>query len=154
MPTPDQTLLGPVVCVTNEAAGSDGDSFTHVFKQRKIGPVVGKRTWGGVIGIWPKHVLADKGYTTQPEYAIYYLDKGWEIENRGVDPDVEVDYRPQDYAAGRDPQLDAAIEIVLAELKRHPPKLPAFAKRPKVPLPKLPKREATQATKGRGARKR
>jgi tricorn protease len=140
MPTPHESMLGPMVCVTNESAGSDGDSFTHVFKQRKLGTVVGKRTWGGVIGIWPKHVLADKGYTTQPEYASFYVDKGWEIENRGVEPDVEVDYTPQDYAAGRDPQLAEAIKIVLAQLKKAPPKLPDFSKRPKLRLPKLPKR--------------
>lgn len=140
MPTPDQSLLGPIICITNEVAGSDGDSFTHIFKQRKLGTVVGKRTWGGVIGIWPKHVLVDKGYTTQPEYANFYLDKGWEVENRGVDPDVEIEFKPQDYAAGRDPQLDEAIRRILAELKRTPPKLPDFSVRPKLPLPKLPKR--------------
>lgn len=101
---------GPLVALTNEHAGSDGDIFSHCFKLLGLGPLVGKRTWGGVIGIYPRHRLADGTLTTQPEYSHWYRDVGWSVENYGTDPDVEVENAPQDYAAGRDRQLERAIE--------------------------------------------
>ena len=108
-PYPADSPAGPLVAVTNEHAGSDGDIFTHCFKLLGLGPVVGKRTWGGVIGISPRHALVDGSLTTQPEYAFWFSDVGWSVENYGTDPDVEVDIRPQDHVAGDDPQLDMAV---------------------------------------------
>ena len=105
-PYPDESPAGPMVALTNELAGSDGDIFSHTFKMLKLGPLVGKRTWGGVIGIWPRHRLVDGTVTTQPEFSFFFDDVGWRVENYGTDPDIEVDNAPQDYARGADPQLD------------------------------------------------
>jgi tricorn protease len=121
---PNHAPRGPLVALTNELAGSDGDIFSHTFKLLKLGPLVGKRTWGGVIGIWPRHTLADGTLTTQPEFSFYFDDVGWNVENYGTDPDVEVDNRPQDYVRGVDVQLNRAIEICLEELKKKPPHTP------------------------------
>ena len=110
---PDEAVAGPVVCLTNEHAGSDGDIFSHCFKLMKLGPLVGTRTWGGVVGIWPRHMLVDGTQTTQPEYAFWFSDVGWAVENYGTDPDIEVDNAPQDAAAGRDRQLEAAVATAL-----------------------------------------
>jgi tricorn protease len=81
---------GPIVALTNEMAGSDGDIFSHCFKLLKLGPLVGTRTWGGVIGIWPRHKLVDGTQTTQPEFAFWFEDVGWRVENYGTEPDVRV----------------------------------------------------------------
>ena len=97
-PYPEEAVAGPVVALTNEHAGSDGDIFSHSFKLMKIGPLVGTRTWGGVIGIWPRHALVDGTETTQPEYSFWFDDVGWGVENYGTDPDIEVDNAPQDAA--------------------------------------------------------
>ena len=132
---PSHSVAGPMVAVTDEWAGSDGDIFSHQFKQMKLGKLVGKRTWGGVIGIHPRLSLADGTMTTQPEFATYMKDVGWKVENYGTDPDVEVDVTPEDYAKGRDPQLDKAIEIALEQLKKKPVELPDFKDRPKLSLP-------------------
>jgi tricorn protease len=129
-PYPMYSLGGPIVALTNEWAGSDGDIFSHVFKLMKLGPLVGKRTWGGVIGIWPRNTLSDGSFTTQPEFSFWFQDVGWGVENYGTDPDVEVDVAPQDYAAGRDPQLARAIEVLLDRLAAEPPEKPAFDDRP------------------------
>ncbi len=104
---------GAMVALTNEYAGSDGDIFSHSFKLMGLGPLIGKRTWGGVIGIWPRYDLVDGGYTTQPEFSFWFKDVGWKVENHGTDPDIEVEYKPQDYARDVDPQLDRSIEEVL-----------------------------------------
>ncbi len=137
---PDEAPAGPLVLLTNEWAGSDGDIFTHGFKMLKLGPVVGTRTWGGVIGIDLTLPLVDGSVTTQPEFAFWFNDVGWGVENRGADPDEEVIVRPQDYAAGRDPQLERAIELVREALARHAPVLPDLDRRPRKPLPTLPPR--------------
>jgi tricorn protease len=123
---PHDAVLGPRVAITNEFAGSDGDVFSHAFKLMRLGKLVGKRTWGGVIGIWPRHALVDGTVTTQPEFSFWFSDVGWRVENYGTDPDVVVEYRPQDYAAGTDPQLDRAIDIALGELENEPVSLPSF----------------------------
>lgn len=107
---------GAMVALTNEYAGSDGDIFSHSFKLMGLGPLIGKRTWGGVVGIWPRHNLVDGGYTTQPEFSFWFKDVGWALENYGVDPDIVVEYTPQDYAQGVDPQLDCAIAQVLQQI--------------------------------------
>ncbi len=100
----------------------------------KLGTLVGKRTWGGVVGISPRLELADGTITTQPEYATYMNDVGYGVENYGTDPDIEVDITPQDFAEGKDPQLDKAISVALAQLKKNPVKLPKFDKKPKLSL--------------------
>ncbi len=139
-PYPDEAPRGPLVALTNERAGSDGDIFSHAFKMLGLGPVIGKRTWGGVIGIWPRHALADGTITTQPEYSFAFDDVGWRVENYGTDPDIDVDIAPQDYARGVDTQLDRGIEEVLALLEKHPPHTPNPEDRVRLVAPKLPPR--------------
>ncbi len=139
-PYPPESVLGPMVALTNEMAGSDGDIFSHGFKLMKLGPLLGKRTWGGVIGIWPRHALVDGTVTTQPEFSFWFQDVGWGVENYGTDPDIEVDNRPQDYVRGVDAQLERAIEEIQRLIEGHPPRLPEFDKRPSRALPKLPRR--------------
>ncbi|MFF3324384.1 S41 family peptidase [Streptomyces sp. NPDC002889] len=115
---------GPVVAVANEFSGSDGDIVNAAIKALGIGPVVGTRTWGGVIGIDSRYRLVDGTLVTQPKYAFWLEGYGWDVENRGVDPDVEVVTTPQDYAAGRDPQLDEAVRMALAALTENPARTP------------------------------
>ncbi|OLB66631.1 MAG: hypothetical protein AUI10_02220 [Actinobacteria bacterium 13_2_20CM_2_72_6] len=93
-----------------------------------------------MIGIWPRHALADGTLTTQPEFSFAFDDVGWRIENYGTDPDIEVDYRPQDYARGFDPQLDAAINQALDELAKNPAHAPNPEDRPRLGRPPLPPR--------------
>jgi tricorn protease len=132
---PSHSVAGAVVCITDEFAGSDGDIFSHNFKQMKLGTLIGKRTWGGVIGINPRLALADGTLTSQPEYATYMNDVGWGVENYGTDPDIEVDISPQDYAEGKDPQLEKAISVALSQLKKNPVKIPKFDKKPLLKIP-------------------
>jgi tricorn protease len=141
-PYPADSPAGPLVAVTNEHAGSDGDIFTHCFKLLGLGPVVGKRTWGGVVGIAPHHMLVDGSLTTQPEYAFWFSDVGWAVENYGTDPDIEVDIRPQDAVAGGDPQLDRAVSLAMSALRRHRPLRADTLRRPSLVLPELPPRVA------------
>jgi len=128
-PYPRDSVLGPMVAVTNEQAGSDGDIFSHCFKLMKLGPLIGKRTWGGVIGIRARDRLVDGGIVTQPEFSFWFEDVGWGVENYGTDPDIEVDIAPQDYAAGRDTQLERTIEEILRLLEEQPPKRPDLKKK-------------------------
>lgn len=137
MPYPPESVAGPMVAVTNQFAGSDGDIFSHCFKLYKLGPLVGKRTWGGVIGIWPRHNLVDGTTTTQPEFSFWFTDVGWKVENYGTDPDYEVDIAPQDYRDGRDPQIDKALELIADALKKQPFSLPKFDERPNLAIPVL-----------------
>ena len=109
-----------MVALADELSGSDGDIVTAAIKRMGIGPVVGVRTWGGVIGIDGRYALVDGTRVTQPRYAFWFDDVGWEVENRGVAPDVEVVIRPQDWVAGRDPQLERAVDMALAALDRRP----------------------------------
>lgn len=134
-PYPAASMIGPIVAVTNEHAGSDGDIFSHCFKLMKIGTLIGTRTWGGVIGIWPRHRLVDFSVVTQPEYSFWFKDVGWGVENYGTDPDIYVDIPPHDWANGTDPQLDTAIQLIVQELEKHPVQLPDFTDRPQLPLP-------------------
>jgi len=132
---------GPMVMLTNELAGSDGDIVSHSFKLLGLGPLIGKRTWGGVIGINPQHALVDNTLTTQPEYSFYFDDVGWRVENYGTDPDIEVEITPQDHAAGRDPQLARAIAEALRLIVERPPHAPAPPPRPRLaPAPLPPRR--------------
>jgi tricorn protease len=136
-PYPPESVSGPLVALTNEHAGSDGDIFSHGFKMMGLGPLLGKRTWGGVIGIWPRHALVDGTITTQPEFSFWFQDVGWGVENYGTDPDIEIDNLPQDYARGVDAQLDRAITEAVKLLESNPPKKPDFSNRPDLSLPRL-----------------
>ncbi len=121
---PSDAPRGPVVAVVDENAGSDGDIVTAVIKALDIGPVVGTRTWGGVIGIDMRYKLLDGTQVTQPRYSFWLQGPGWGVENYGVDPDIEVVMTPQDHAAGADPQLDEAVRIALAALAERPSAVP------------------------------
>lgn len=114
---PSDAPRGPVVAISDEFSGSDGDIVTAAIKALGIGPVVGMRTWGGTIGIDMRYRLVDGTMVTQPRYASWMEGPGWGVENRGVEPDVEVPMTPADYAAGRDPQLDTAIRLALQALE-------------------------------------
>jgi tricorn protease len=138
-PYPAESAAGPAVALTNEHAGSDGDIFSHCFKLMKIGPLVGKRTWGGVIGIWPRHALVDGTETTQPEFSFWFSDVGWQVENYGTDPDIDVDNAPQDALAGRDRQLETALQVALERVAAHD-STPRFGPRPNLARPPLPPR--------------
>ena len=129
-PYPADALLGPIVALTNEYAGSDGDIFSHCFKLMDLGPLLGKRTWGGVIGIWPRHRLVDGSITTQPEFAHWFEDVGYGLENHGTEPDIVVDDPPGSMAGDRDPQLDSAIEKALERLEEEQPSVPDFGPAP------------------------
>jgi tricorn protease len=117
---PAASVPGPMVALTDEWCGSDGDIFANAFSSLDLGPTVGTRTWGGVIGIEPQVRLADGTVTTQPEYAFWFKNAGWDVENRGVSPGYEVVITPEDWDAGADPQLDAAIDLVLDALAADP----------------------------------
>ncbi|MBL9029964.1 MAG: PD40 domain-containing protein [Caedimonas sp.] len=129
IPYPEDSPMGPMVALTNQYAGSDGDMFSYAFKAMKLGPLIGKRTWGGVIGIWPRHSLIDGGMTTQPEFSFWFKDLGWSVENYGIDPDIEVDITPQDYLQGKDPQLDRSIEEVMNIMRDYPILTPDIARK-------------------------
>ncbi len=118
IPYPSDAPRGPMVALVNEYTGSDGDIFTHAFKALGMGTVIGKRTWGGVVGIWPKYPLIDGTRTSQPEFSFWFQDAGWSVENQGVFPDIEVDIKPQDYAKKTDPQLVCALENVLVSIEK------------------------------------
>src|SRR5471032_2798299 len=124
-PYPPESLGGPMIALTNQFAGSDGDIFSHCFKLYGLGTLVGMRTWGGVVGINPYHELVDGTVTTQPEYSFWFVDSGWGVENYGTDPDVVVDIAPQDTAAGRDPQMETALKLI-GEAIGQVPVRPAF----------------------------
>jgi len=124
---PYRTLNGPFVVITNEYAGSDGDIFPAAVQLEKLAPVIGMRSWGGVIGIRADKPMVDGGILTQPEYAWNDPKGGWTIENHGVDPDIVVQNLPQELAKGVDTQLDRAIAEVMKRHAEHPPVKPNFA---------------------------
>lgn len=140
MPYPGESVMGPMVALTNEFAGSDGDIFSHAFKMMGLGPLIGKRTWGGVVGIWPRHSLVDGTTTTQPEFSFYFNDVRWGVENYGTDPDIDIDNTPQDYARGVDAQLERTLQEILKLLEANPPQYPNFDERPSRAAPVLPGR--------------
>lgn len=137
VPYPPESVGGPMIAITNQFAGSDGDIFSHCFKLYKLGPLVGKRTWGGVIGIEPYHYLVDGTLTTQPEYSFWFSDVGWKVENYGTDPDYDVDFAPQDYRDGKDPQMDFALRLMDGALEHTTELRPDLTTRPSLPLPTL-----------------
>ena len=121
---PQEARRGPLVTLADEFAGSDGDIVTAAIKLLGLGPVVGTRTWGGVIGIEGRQGLVDGTTVSVPRYAFFFDEYGWGVENHGVDPDVEVLITPNDAAAGRDPQLETAVRLALDALGKQPPPVP------------------------------
>ena len=118
--TPNAAIYGPKVMIANEFSGSGGDALPWLFKQAKLGPLVGKRTWGGLVGIGPIPVLMDGGHVTSPSVAFFSPKGNWDVENHGVDPDVVVDQDPKLVSEGHDPQLEKAVSLAMEDLKAHP----------------------------------
>jgi tricorn protease len=118
--TPNAGIYGPKVMIANEFSGSGGDALPWLFKQAKLGTLVGKRTWGGLVGIGAIPVLMDGGHVTSPSVAFFSPKSEWDVENHGVDPDVAVEQDPKAVSEGHDPQLEKAVAIALEELKQHP----------------------------------
>lgn len=142
---PHHAPRGPVIILADEFAGSDGDIITQVSKLRGIGPVIGTRTWGGVVGIDNRFALADGTGVTQPRYATWFSGGiGWDVENRGVEPDIEVLFPPHAYAAGTDPQLEygiGALKEMIQELPTdRPPLREGYRKVRPAPLPSRPQK--------------
>jgi tricorn protease len=128
--SPSEAIYGPKVMLINEMSGSGGDALPWYFRKTGIGPLIGKKTWGGLVGIGGYPTLLDGGRVTAPRFAIYGLSGDWEVENRGIAPDVAVEITPKDFAAGHDPQLETGVNLVVEELKAHP--IPA------IPIPPYP----------------
>lgn len=124
---PYRTLNGPFVVLLNEEAGSDGDIFPYVVQYQGLAPVIGKRSWGGVVGIRNDKRLVDGGNLTQPEFAWWDKERGWAMENHGVDPDIDVDSLPHDEGRGVDRQLERGIAEVLRLHAENPPEAATFA---------------------------
>jgi tricorn protease len=130
--SPGGMLLGPMVCLLNEFSASDGDLFPYQFKHYKLGKLIGKRSWGGVVGIRGTLPLLDGGSLNRPEFARYDTEgKNWVIEGHGVDPDIVIDNDPAREFAGIDDQLNKAIEVILEELKTKEKTLPPAPAGPK-----------------------
>lgn len=129
--TPLASIQGPKVMIINEWAGSGGDALPYYFRDRKIGPLVGTRTWGGLVGIYDYPILIDGGTVTAPRVAFYNKQGMWEVENEGVAPDIEVEQLPKFWQGDRDPQLDRAVEEALKLLEKNPPKKVQRAPYPK-----------------------
>src|SRR5262249_21620225 len=136
MKRPPASIQGPKVMIADETGGSGGDLLPWMFRRFQLGPIVGTRTWGGLVGILGFPTLMDGGVITAPDLAIWDAEKGWVVENEGVPPDIEVEQTPAEVIAGRDPQLERAIQIVMDELKKTPAPRP---KRPVYPVKALPK---------------
>ncbi len=130
-PDPNESVMGPMVCLLDEFSASDGDIFPYRFKKYELGKLIGKRSWGGVVGIRNSLPLLDGGSLFKPEFATYGASgEGWIIEGHGVDPDIVVDNDPAREFAGIDDQLNKAIEVILEELKTKEKALP--------PIPDFP----------------
>ncbi|MGB6773360.1 MAG: PDZ domain-containing protein [Terriglobales bacterium] len=118
--TPQASVLGPKVMITNEFSGSGGDAMPWYFREAQLGPLVGKRTWGGLVGIGGIPVLMDGGRVTSPSFGFFNPQGQWDVENHGVQPDYEVDMEPKAVSEGHDPQLEKAVSLALDELAKHP----------------------------------
>ena len=116
---PSGSIQGPKVMIIDETAGSGGDYLPWMFKKFEVGPVVGKRTWGGLVGVLGFPEFIDGGSVTAPNVA-FWNEEGFRIENEGVAPDIEVEQWPKEIIAGRDPQLEKAIETVMELLDQNP----------------------------------
>jgi tricorn protease len=118
--SPTAGIYGPKVMIINESAGSGGDALPYMFHQRKLGPLVGTRTWGGLVGTLGFPPTIDGGGITAPNLAFYDLSGKWAVENEGVPPDIEVEYTPAEVIKGHDPQLERAVQEALKLLERNP----------------------------------
>ena len=118
---PAQAIFGPKVMIINEMSGSGGDALPWLFRKNGIGPLVGERTWGGLVGIGGYPKLMDGGTVTAPRWAIYGTQGQWEVENIGIPPDIEVPADPEQMRQGHDPQLERAVDAAMALLRKHPP---------------------------------
>jgi tricorn protease len=124
--TPSSAIDGPKCILVNQYAGSGGDAFPYYFRLRGLGPIIGKRTWGGLVGISHSLPLVDGGVVTMPDFGMWDPKSGqWVVENRGVEPDIDLENSPDAVVAGGDPQLERAIRYVVDELAAHPPKKPS-----------------------------
>ncbi|MEA3297189.1 MAG: PDZ domain-containing protein, partial [candidate division Zixibacteria bacterium] len=132
-PSPGAGINAHMITLLNEFSCSDGDYFPYFFRKYDLGPLMGKRSWGGVIGIRGYRPLMDGGYYTAPEFGIYSLNGEWIMENIGVEPDIEVDNPPDRMALGHDDQLDKAIEYIMHKLETEPRPLPD---KPSPPTPR------------------
>jgi tricorn protease len=121
---PEESIFGPKAMIINEFAGSGGDALPWYFRAAGIGQLVGMRTWGGLVGIGGYPQLMDGGGVTAPRWAIYGTKGQWEVENHGIDPDVEIDLDPKLVREGHDPQLEKTVEVLMQSLKDHP--LPTY----------------------------
>ncbi|MGM0667993.1 MAG: S41 family peptidase, partial [Bacteroidota bacterium] len=128
--TPSASIQGPKVMIIDETAGSGGDMLPWMFRKFKLGTLVGKRTWGGLVGVLGFPEFIDGASVTAPNLAIW-TEEGFIVENVGVPPDIEVEQWPAEVIKGHDPQLEKAIEIALEELKKNPPVEP---ERPPYPI--------------------
>jgi tricorn protease len=118
--TPQNQIFGPKAMIINEYAGSGGDAMPWLFRNQHVGKLIGKRTWGGLVGIFGFPQLIDGGFVTAPNLAFYNLAKEWDVENHGVPPDIDVELTPALVRQGHDPQLERAIEVLMQDLKEHP----------------------------------
>ena len=123
--TANASISGPKVMIINEVAGSGGDAMPWLFHQEKVGTLVGKRTWGGLVGIGAIPVLMDGGNVTSPSFGYFSPEGKWQIENHGTDPDVVVEQDPKAVSEGHDPQLEKAVSVAMQELAQHPVQEPA-----------------------------
>ena len=130
--SPAAGIWGPKVMIVNEMAGSGGDLMPYMFKRRKLGPLVGKRTWGGLVGTWDTPQLVDGGTMIAPRGGFFDRDGKWAVENEGIGPDIDVENWPKDVIAGRDPQLERAVAEGMRLLKENPPKV--LDKEPPAPI--------------------
>ncbi|HHJ53685.1 MAG TPA: hypothetical protein ENJ89_10855, partial [Caldithrix abyssi] len=119
-PVPERTFGGYYVLIINRDTGSDGELFSEAWKSRKLGPIVGQRTWGGAVGIEPHENLVDGGAVTPPQFGEYDPRGHWVIEGHGVDPDIVVVNMPKDVLQGKDAQLDTAIRVIMEEIQKNP----------------------------------
>jgi tricorn protease len=122
---PDGVFIGPMAAILDERSSSDGDIFPHMFREAGLGPLIGRRSWGGVVGISGRGPLIDGGVISVPESALANPRGEWIIEGYGVDPDIDVENDPVSVLKGRDPQLERAVSEVMKRLQEKPAKLPA-----------------------------
>ena len=131
IPVPAGAIYGPKAMLINSMAGSGGDAMPWYFRKMNVGPLVGTRTWGGLVASRPGPMLMDGGMYTAPDAAVYGLEGKWEVENAGVAPDIEVELDPAEWRKGRDTQLERAVEYLMGEIAKKPRVAPV---RPEYPV--------------------
>jgi tricorn protease len=140
--SPSAGIWGPKVMIVNEMAGSGGDAMPWMFRYTKTGPLVGKRTWGGLIGVSQYPTLMDGGSVTAPNFGFFNPEGQWDVENHGVQPDFEVEMDPKAVREGHDPQLEKAVALAMEALAKNPP--------PQPKLPEYPNYQRTARPAGTG----